>query len=128
MSREILFRGKRIDDEYGLWAEGLLSAEDEITQWDNYGWDVYQIDPATVGQYSGRTDRDGTRIFEGDIVNGLFLYAMPIKGVCAFHEGAFGLEWDRAGYKEFTPFTSTCNVDYVVLGNIHDNPGLMEGE
>jgi uncharacterized phage protein (TIGR01671 family) len=85
--------------------------------------------PETVGQFAGRTDKNGKRIFEGDIVTGLFLFALPVKAVVTFQDGAFGLEWYRGGdLRAFNAFTSICNVEYEVIGNIHDNPELLKNE
>jgi uncharacterized phage protein (TIGR01671 family) len=133
--REILFRGKRKDN--GEWVEGLLWKKKYNTDKlfiscfpdkdDNE--DVFVIRPKTVGQYTGLTDKNNVKMFEGDIVTGLFLHSMPVNGVVAFRDGSFGLLWDRAGAETFTPFTSMCNVEYEVIGNIHDNPELLlEGE
>ena len=58
---------------------------------------------------------DGTEIMKGDKVTGLFLYAQPITGSVIFRDGSFGVEWDRGGTMEFTPFTSTCNVKWEVV-------------
>lgn len=68
----------------------------------------------------------GRKIFEGDIVKGLFLFGMEIKAVVVFLDGAFGLQWNRGSVKEFSAFTSICNVKYEIVGNIHDNPELLE--
>ena len=132
--REILFRGKRKDN--GEWVEGLLWKKKYNTtilfiscfpdKDDNE--EVFVIDPETVGQYTGVTDKNGKKIFEGDIVKGLFLHSSPVNSVIAFHDGTFGLLWNRAGAKTYWAFTSICNVEYEVIGNIHDNPELMKGE
>lgn len=82
------------------------------------------VDQSTVGEFTGLTDKNGKRIFEGDVVSGLFLYAHSLNSVCVFRDGAFGLEWERGGSKQFTAFTSMCNVEFEVIGNVHDNPEL----
>lgn len=58
---------------------------------------------------------DGREIIKGDKVKGLFLHAQPVTGTVIFRDGSFGLEWDRGGTMEFTPFTSTCNVRWEVV-------------
>lgn len=102
-----------------------------------YGWmddereapiDKFVVYTDTVGQYTGLTDKNGKKIFEGDIVMGLFLHSSPVKSVVSFQDGAFGLLWERAGVETFWAFTSICNVEYEVIGNIHDNPDLLKGE
>lgn len=69
----------------------------------------------------------GKRIFEGDIVNGLFLFEKPVAGVVTFRDGSFGVKWMRGCVEEFNAFTSCCNVEWEVIGNGVDNPELLEG-
>lgn len=140
--REILFRGKTpSDDEYiddGEWVEGYYTCfngkEHRIysgyaeTDCGDYYPDWFNVVPETVGQYTGRTDKNGKRIFEGDIVTGLFLFGLTINAVVTFQDGAFGLEWYRGNVKTFNAFTSICNVEYEVIGNIHDNPELLKND
>jgi uncharacterized phage protein (TIGR01671 family) len=131
-----MYRGKRIDN--GEWVYGYYVKSEyyfdgkckhfiigDNGRYDDDGlYPMHIVGRYTVGEYTGLTDKNGKRIFEGDVVSGLFLYALPINGVCVFKEGAFGLEWERGKAKEFTPFTSMCNVQYEVVGNIHDNTEL----
>ena len=128
--REILFRGKHKAD--GKWCEGNLHIDKQcvaiITPDDTPLGCYGQVDPDTIGQYTGLTDKNGTKIFEGDIVKLRLLAAkMEWKGVCEYRNGAFGLAWQYAG-ERYCTFAGTCNAEYEVLGNIYDNKELMEGE
>ena len=145
--REIIFRGKRLDN--GEWVYGWPFADTAdcslkkvgkcecphdgseyfIVEWadDLHEYKERKVIPDTVGQYTGMKDKNGKRIFEGDIVLGLFHYELAAKGVVTFRDGAFGLRWNRGKVREFSAFTSICNVAYEVIGNIHDNPELLEG-
>ncbi len=147
--REILFRGKCKDT--GKWYKGqyihlhkttYCFKEDYERDKDN---DIHQIVfeemmdwglpnrhlrvdviPETIGQYTGLTDKNGVQICEGDIVTGLFRFGMPIKAVVTFKDGSFGLTWHRGEVKTFNAFPCICNVKYEVIGNIHDNPELLQ--
>lgn len=141
--REILFRGKRLDN--GEWAEGYLVASRKNTYPDgceiitvegiNYdeldyyhpAFTSYEVDPATVGQYTGLTE-NGKKIFEGDIVLGRFEFGMKVPSLVVFRDGSFGLEWTHAGKNFFTAFTGFCNVTFEVIGNVFDNPELLNKE
>lgn len=88
---------------------------------------VYVLDK-TIGQYSGVKDKNGVEMYEGDIVYGSAHWLERFKpAVVTFRNGSFGLLWNRGDIEEFNPFTSLCNVEYEVVGNIYDNPELMEG-
>lgn len=82
------------------------------------------VDPETVGRFTGLTDKNGTKIFEGDIIDGLFLHGDRLAAEVTFKDGAFGLEWNRGTVKTFYAFTSICNVAYEIIGNIHDLKGV----
>lgn len=141
-----LFRGKRLDD--GEWVEGYLvvTPEDkegkDFAYWIIGGLDymgsIYDapmkaelVDPATVGEYTGLKDKNGKRMWEGSIVAGMFRFGLPFNAVVSFEDGAFGLTWfgrNKAGKKVgwFEAFTSICNVEFEVIGDVADNPELLE--
>lgn len=127
MSREILFRGKS-KAQGSEWLYGdVLIYENSAQIWETINNRKHNsvVSLETIGQYTGLTDKNGIMMFEGDIVTGLFLFGMSINAVVAFKNGAFGLEWNRGGVNTFTAFTSLCNVEYEVIGNVHDNPELL---
>ncbi len=133
MNREILFRGKRLDN--GEWVEGSYVEKIDpltgtkmasiLTQEEDqngvlcslYSW--YPIDPATVGQYTGLTDKKETQIFEGDIVS------MPAYGrgkhisAVYFERGKFAVDGSNYRFKDIRP----KNIE--TIGNIYDNPELL---
>lgn len=138
--REIFFRGKRIDN--GEWVEGYFGIKglDEFKQYcimvptfhgtdglpvmqsDFYFTDII-VDPLTVGQYTGLTDKNGKKIFEGDIVKGV-CYAGETEGIVTFKNGYYYIH-AYAGYCEQL---SRCSHMVEVIGNIHDNPELYGRE
>jgi uncharacterized phage protein (TIGR01671 family) len=128
--REILFRGK--DTQTGKWRYSMSISrqcydDDEIyTCYIGAGYNT--VDAKTVGQFTGLYDKNGTKIFEGDIIAGAAHWLERMKnGVVAFKDGSFGLIWYRGNIEQFNAFTSMCNVEYEVIGNIHDNPELLKG-
>ena len=121
--REILFRGKRLDN--GEWAHGnLVCWKDGTASIDDGSYDMPQwaIDIATVGQYTGLTDKNGKKIFEGDIVD--ILTENEEIGVVAYEDGGFLVNAD--GF--CVDFHANINgTDLEIIGNIHDNPELLKG-
>lgn len=89
---------------------------------------LVEVIPETVEQCSGVPDKNGKLMYTGDIINALFDFGMPIKSVCAFRDGSFGLLAKQHGTEHFHPFTSLCNISYEIIGNIHDNKELLEVE
>jgi uncharacterized phage protein (TIGR01671 family) len=114
--REILFRGKRGFDKEWVFG-GLVPRQDENKEW-IYDRDdkrtCYAILVETRGQYTGLDDKNGVKIFEGDIVR------LWTDTVCAvsFRWGAFYV----GSYIMAIPPYSSLEV----IGNIHDNPELLE--
>ena len=97
----------------------------EITEL--YWYERQNVLTETMGQCSTVPDKNGVLMYEGDIVYGAAYWLERYKpAVVAFRNGSFGLLWHRGDVEEFNPFTSMCNVEYEVIGNIYDNPELME--
>lgn len=114
--REILFRGK--DDSNGKWIFGYLVDAKHIGDWVTSN----PVCPETVGQFTGVTDKKGVKIFEGDIVNGY--------DAVGFLKGSDVVSWDTifSGWRfgKNTLYGSKYISKYEVVGNIHDNPELLE--
>ena len=125
--REILFRGKRKD--YGEWVKGSFWDEipNDLGGIAQYGSCVFHhIDLATVGQFTGLTDKNGTKVFDGDVVKVL---QGKDKGVAyvGFENGAFMLYPRTGNIYERTLWAYWYNDwDVEIIGNIHDNPEFLE--
>lgn len=133
--REILFRGKRTYN--GEWIEGhLIWCEDGRARIIPSHTDIfcYEMDesiiqtvahrviPETVGQYTGLTDKNGAKIFEGDIIS------FECSG-CALitwddDDARFVILYDE---NDKTDFSAFWGKDVEIIGNIHDNPELLDG-
>ena len=128
MKREILFRGKRADN--GEWVYGNLIDSDsivgKIVDFDGEYfipefW--YKVDPETVGQFTGITDKNGTKIFDGDIVrfyddsedeltNGVVVFNADFCSFCVSING-------------HEDVMLMAHWQYEVIGNIYDNKELL---
>ena len=158
--REILFRGKRTDD--GEWVEGNLLYDVDLEQaqifYFEYSYSEGGLEraecaeivaPETVGQYTGLTDKNGKKIFEGDIVklildNGeIRFFKVSIKKVkrrvishpnfvdASSYVEITGVVFEWNGFQLFPCVDENGIVDYSkmeIVGNIHDNPELLEVE
>ena len=114
--REILFRGKQRDN--GEWFYGDLIHLNHCVSIRSKDC-ARSVVPETVGQFTGLTDKNGRKIFEGDILkanNGHI-------GYVAFSEGGF-VKACRCHFN----FTNLYGDNQEVIGNIHDNPELIGGE
>ena len=123
--REILFRGKRADNE--KWVIGYLSSKHTITITTPCGHtDEIVICADTVGQFTGLTDKNGKRIFDGDVAKVLQGKDKDIAYV-GFENGAFMLYPKTGNIYERTLWEYWYNDwDVEVIGNITDNPELLE--
>ena len=123
--RTIKFRGKSILTDEWFYGDLVHSADKKRTAIlvnDKDSYDECEVDPETVGQYTGVPDKNGTKIFEGDIVE--ILTENEEIGVVEYDDGGFQIESD--GF--IVDFHTNINgTDLEVIGNIHDNPELLEG-
>ena len=116
--RSIKFRGKRKSD--GKWIYGDLLQGPRMSighRDDKCGW-VYDVDPDTVGQYTGMKDPQGVEIYEGDI---LFVTQLGFAEV-KYESGAF-IMYGHQSNACIRLYDQNC-----VNGNIFDNPELLTAE
>ena len=149
--REILFRGKRLDN--GEWVEGYLYehkpplvgivSENDVPEPSKWfiartgfaDWNMprpaefIEVDPSTVGQYTGLKDKNGKRIFEGDILGSRYDSLYPDDVAIEV------VKWFRNGWyiqQENNLPDALCEYGVLpyseVIGNVHDNPELIKEE
>ena len=129
--REILFRGKPIMSK-NEWVEGFyncipcdrfLCVDHCIQTIDDDGRIglLYTVEESTVGQFTGLTDKNGKKIFEGDIVEVNHEAYPGVRGEVFFKNGSFMLK-NVSDVLSLYGFLPWCKV----IGNIHDNPELLE--
>lgn len=123
--REILFRGKTYD---GKWEQGDLrhkgyvhNDSDTYIMRSDYALHNIPVDPETVGQYTGLTDKNGKKIFEGDIIQSTETGETGL--VQWFTEHASFMVWCKTLSEVAFLYEVTEVVE--VIGNIHDNPELI---
>ena len=133
MDREILFRGRTMKTRFGggKWIEGFFAAI--ITGTEKGCFITEFVDPATVGQYTGLTDRNGAKIFVGDILykEGHWTFYVGYE-MGAFRaiplEPVQKLNWPHCTLEEFLRVEMGDCKGFEVIGNIHDNPELLKEE
>ena len=127
--RDIIFRGKRISD--GEWVEGYLGVEvggAPVIEYCGTDEDVGDyveeqfVNPESIGEFTGLTDKNGSKIFEGDILHaaqGNFVVRWS-ESICSFVAG----EKERMRPCMNSGTMNCCEV----IGNIYDNPELLESD
>lgn len=123
--REILFRGKRVDNRewvQGLHIDGILGEVSKIEFYDGLtDCEIAEVIPETVGQFTGLTDKNGNKIFEGDIVT----YDKEDggetreKGTVYWCYGAFWVE-NVQDEEDSGLLGVFVNHQLEIIGNIHD--------
>ncbi len=133
--REIKFRGKR--DADGEWTYGWLVIENNskkmpVTAWISrlyHRGEWEQVDPKTVGQFTGLRDKHGKGLYEGDYlacrkyVGGNFVDYAHERGSVGFKNGAFYLI-RKEGY--YRPLDWIIDYEFEVISNIYEHPELLE--
>lgn len=125
--REYLFRGK--NKHANEWVEGSLFVPTRggdvciMTQDAPFHAVCYDVIPDTVGQFTGLMDKNGERIFEGDVLEGNDFDADDGYGVVEWNDGAFEI---NNHYVSATFRENYWSTDLEIIGNIHDNPELVE--
>lgn len=155
MQREILFRGKRVNN--GEWVEGMVAyffdspknamimpkcyfGTKDFGEEDDDGNPIIEdeialggfvnVHPESVGQFTGLLDKNGKRIFEGDILN-LTYDGHSFNCEVKYSDGGF-LVFENNGFNSgdadmtLIGWLKHDDYRYEVIGNIHDNPTLIK--
>lgn len=132
--RTIKFRGKRIDN--GEWVRGGVVTWGQRRYIVTISMQEYEVDPTTVGQYTGIEDKNSKEIYEDDIIECIASDNKPIRHLVRYN-------YEKGGYSQllFMGNGLTCepydggliSQNYIremgkyIIGNIHDNPELLKG-
>lgn len=124
--REILFRGKRTDNGKWITDSETYIKDGDGTWLSDEELNVVKVIPESVGQYTGLTDKNGTKIFEGDIVRWTDSAGTTNNFVVIWdnHKAMFYLH--SCGYS--VDLCDCCAKELTVIGNTYDNPELLKGE
>lgn len=142
MSREIIFRGNRLDNNEWLYGDLMHDNQGGCYIYPLDAENLYvenKVDPDTVGQFTGMKDKHGKKVFEGDVVRRMdSAFGHVDTGVVKYdcHLGAFILEYESYGRtyqstfkKGFSDNDGKCTIEgtyfYEVIGNVHENPDLL---
>lgn len=130
--RTIKFRGNSIDTNEWLYGDLVRSSDMKrcaILVNDKSSYDECEVNPCTIGQFTGLYDKNGKEIYEGDILR----FGNSPSGVCEvkWNESiaAFCIRFsfeNKLGIRPLGEWT-ICERSIEVIGNIHDNPELLKG-
>ena len=144
--REILFRGKTLT---GMWVEGAYYKQEEFygekedahiiitskeTLYNDFALESHIVIPETVGQYTGLTDKNDKKIFEGDILKvKSYDYDYEYLTKVFYNSNTFcvdvyGQDYDYTSIGFAYDIWDDENCEIEVIGNIHDNPELLKGD
>lgn len=131
--REILFRGKTKDGEwvFGHYltevGRGIDRCSDDTIHFikDKFGTQI--VDSETIGQFTGLTDKNGIKIFEGDKIRGISNNPFSM-GQCREYAVIWGIDHWHIEYTHFTlqELFNYCNNNIEIIGNIHNNLELLK--
>lgn len=133
--REIIFRGKRVDN--GEWVEGVPTWDESdaipkllmVSNVEKWPFGNAYVDPETVGQFIGIHDKDGKKIFEGDIIKRTIHCSYRNDGMAydvLFQvPGIKDLYGNKIEKDDANNSVDLWETGFEVIGNIHDNPELL---
>ncbi len=127
MNRTIKFRGKRIDN--GQWVYGFLADSYYINDVNSVDLSSIEIDPETVGQFTGLLDRNGNEIYEGDIMQVNYIMATGRHFIGLSYEVRWCIQdgsW--TAWNGCSDFALPKPRQILIKGNIHDNPELLSSK
>lgn len=128
--REHLYRGKRVDN--GEWIESKCILQFTDSVYFSMAYGNIEVIPETVGEWTGLTDKNGKKIFEGDIHENNGNKYVVKYGSCydADREcNCFGWYFEATKNKGYCECFDGTEGEYAnIIGNIHDNPELLEGK
>ena len=134
MERIIKFRGKRTDNGEWVYGDLIHTTKDfkkrvQIIDWSTNEITV-EVGTKTVGQFTGLKDKDGKKVYEGDILYDKYDDVLEDNGYgeiyceVVFKNGAFGVMGKITD--QFSPFSYNPITTEVVISNIYDNPELIK--
>lgn len=147
--REVLFRGKRKDN--GEWIEGyvfelqpgqyMICDQNEYDRastfpvWEFFRSCCHEVDPETLCRYTGLNDKNGNLIWENDILhvvekmgNDVYHNGNLVSSPRWINESNFKVEFTPGGLMNTQRYVNSSKIECMVIGNVFDNPEMMEGE